>query len=199
MPHGVPFLFEGPTPSRFYFIGGDHWVVRTDEDIVAALQQKHYPWWQFALAYLLIPGTIASAGIALYFVTGKQGALWGGLAAALAAGFPMFYIHRTEKTHLARKPINVFVLRSDDAVEIQGEAYEINTISDITFEYTYYYQRVTNAESSSSFSELDVILFDKSTERRINLLSQTSDWALKHARQLERLTGARLKRTSVVR
>ena len=85
------------------------------------------------------------------------------------------------------------------AVEIQGEAYEINTISDITFEYTYYYQRVTNAESSSSFSELDVILFDKSTERRINLLSQTSDWALKHARQLERLTGARLKRTSVAR
>ena len=91
------------------------------------------------------------------------------------------------------------MLRSDNAVEIQGEAYKINTISDITFEYTHYYQRVTNAESSSSFSELDVILFDKSTERRINLLSQKSDWALKYARQLERLTGARLKRKSVAR
>ena len=197
MPNGVPFLFEGPTQSRFYFIGGDHWIVRSGGDVVAALQQKQYSWWHIALAYLLIPGTIVSAGFILYFVTAKPEAYWAGLAAALAAGLPMFYIHRTEKIHLARKPTNTFVLRSGGAVEIQGKTYKPNVISGLTLEYTFY--QSSGAQGDGGYSELDVVLVDGSIERRINLLSQTANLALKHARKLEQLTGMKLKRNSVAR
>lgn len=197
MPNRVPFLFGGPTQSRFYFIGGDHWIVSTDDANVVALQQKRYSWWHFALACLLIPGTIVVAGIALYFVTTKPEAVWVGLAAASAAGLPMFYIHRTEKIELGRKPTQTFVLRPDNVVEIQGEMYSIDANSDLTFEYTFY--RSSGAQGDSGYSELDVVLVENSIERRINLLSQTSNWALKHARKLEQLTGIRLNRTTIDR
>ena len=197
MPNGIPFLFKGPTQSRFYFISGDHWFVRSGGNTVAALQQKQYSWWHFAMGYLLIPGTIASAGITLWIVTKKQEALWAGLAAAMAAGLPMLYIHRTEKTQLKRKPTNTFVLHTDGRVEIHGETYQIETLSELNLEYTFY--QSSGAQGDAGYSELDVVLADGENERRINLLSQTSNWASKHARKLEQLTGIKVKRTSVAR
>lgn len=197
MSNGVPLLFRGPTPSRFYFIGGDHWIVRSDGDTVAALQQKQYSWWHFAMANLLIPGTTTLAGIILYLFTKEPMAFWALLAAATAAGLPMFYIHHTEKVHLARRPISTFVLRSDGIVEIQGEVLKVGAISDLTLEYTYYHS--SGAQGDGGYSELDVVFMDGPRERRTNLLSQTANWALKHARKLEQLTGIQLKRTSIFR
>ncbi len=197
MPNGVPFLFGGPTRSRFYFIGGDHWYVRSDGDFIAALQQKQYSRWHFALRYLLIPGLIVSGGTILYLFLAEPGAFWAGLAASIVAWLPLFYIYRTEKTQLERKPTNTFVLRSENHLEIQGETYKINSISDLSFEYTFYHS--SGAQGDGGYSELDVVLADGAIERRINLLSQTSKSALKHARQLEQATGIKLNRTSTAR
>ena len=193
----APFPFEGPTRSRFYFNCGDHWVVRTDDEMIAGLLKKQYPRWHFAVGCLLIPLIIFSAGIAIYSFTGKPLAIWSGLAASLAAGVPMFFIYRSELAHLDELPRNTFVLRSDHSVVILDETYEIDSISDLTFQYTYY--RCVDFEGSSGYSELDVELADGSETRRFNLLSQTSNWALKHARKLEKLTGIPVQRKTITR
>ena len=75
--------------------------------------------------------------------------------------------------------------------------YKINAISDLTFEYTFF--QSTGVQGDGAYSELDIVLVDGTIERRINLLSQTTDWALKHARKLEQLTGIQLKRKSIAR
>ena len=191
----VPFPFGGPTPTRFYFNCGDHWVVCSDGDMIAGLQKKQYSWWHLAVSYFLIPGIIATAGIVLYFFTGRQAAIWAGLAASLAAGLPMFCLYRTELAQLERTSQNTFVLRSDHSVEIQGEMYQIDSISDLTLEYRYY--RYVDAEGESGYSELDVVIADGMTERSINLLSQTSNWALKHTRKLEKLTGIEVNHITI--
>ena len=195
MSNGVPFPFEGPTSSRFYFICGDHWVVRSDGDMIAGLQKKQYGRWHFAVGCLLIPVIIASAGIAIYIYTAQQAAIWSGLVAASAAGLPMFYLYRTELAQLDRTPQDTFVMQSDRTAHIQGESFQINSISDLTFEYTRY--SFPDPEVSGAYSELDIVIADGDTERRINLLAQTDNWALKHARKLEKLTGIQLKRFSI--
>ena len=97
-------------------------------------------------------------------------------------------------------PTDAFILRSNGIVEILGTPYKNIRISELTFEYTYYHQSSSaGAESSQSYSELDVAFVEKSIKHTVNLLSQKSDWALKHARKLEKLTGVALKRTAVAR
>ena len=197
MSNEVPFPFEGPTSSRFYFISGDHWIVRSDGDMIAGLQKKQYAWWHFALGVLLIPGLIASAGIVMYLFTEKQAAIWGGLAASLAAGLPMFYLYRTEMAQLDRTPRNTFVLRSDGTAEIQGETFHINSISDLAFEYRFY--QSSGAQGDGGYCELDVVLADGPTERRFSLLSQASNLALKHTRQLQKLTGIQVRHGTITK
>ena len=176
---------------------GDHWDVSASSGMVAGLQRKQYSRFHFAFSFLLIPGIIFAAGFAIYLVTAKPEALWAGLAASFAAGLPMYYIYRTEKSILDIAPINTYVLRHNGDIEIQGKTYQINTLSDLTLEYTYY--QSSGAQGEGGHSELDVVLAGGETECRINLLSQTSDWALKHTRKLEQLTGLQVKRTSVAR
>ena len=190
-------FFEGPTPSRFYFLN-NYWVVSSDEEnVVAALRQKQYSWQRVVLAYLLIPGIIASTGIVIYWFTAKPMAFWGSLVASLAAGLPMFYIQRTERKQLARTPNDTFVLRSNGTVDIQGETHKINSVADLTFEYTYY--QSTGAQGDGGYSELDVVILVGAQESRNNLLSVDSSLALHHARKLEQFTGIKLKRISIAR
>jgi hypothetical protein len=198
MPNGVPLFFEGATPSRFYFIGGDHWIVEPgDGDVVALLRQKRYAWWQFALSYLAIPGTIIALTATIAFAASMPEAFWAGIACGVAAGLPMIYIHWNEWKQLNRKPVEIFVLRSDNCLHINGDAYHASNISDLKLEYTFY--QPSGAQGDAGCSELDVVFLDGTRERRINLLSQTSNWAWKHARKLQQLTDIELKRTSVAR
>ena len=124
-------------------------------------------------------------------------AFWAALAAAFTAGLPMFYIYRTEMAYLNRKPTDTFILRPGGVVEVQGETYRVNSISDLTLLYTFH--RPSGAQGDSGHSELDIVLVDGSIKRKINLLSQTSNWALKHTRKLEQLTGIRVERNAVAR
>ena len=191
----VPWLFRGPTPSRFYFISGDHWLVTADVDKTVLLRRKEYSSWQIAIARYLIPTTIATCGVVLYRFTGVPLALVGTLGSALAAGIPIYYINRIEHLQLEREPVELLAMRSDGTFEIRGEVYGDATSSDLFLEYTYYY--TVWDSGSSNYSELDVVVIDGSQKRRINLLAQASDWALKHAIKLQRFSGLELKRKQV--
>ena len=196
MPNGVPFFFEGATPSRFYFIGGDHWTVeRGDGDVVALLRQKNYAWWQIVLSYVFLPGTIIILAASIAYAASMPEAFWVGLACAFAAGGPALYIQVNERKQLQRKPAETFVLRSNDCMQINGESYVTSTISNLRFEYTHY--QSSGAQGDSGCSELDIVFTEGDREHRINLLSQTSNWAWRHARKLRQLTGIKLNRASV--
>lgn len=197
MRSGVPFLFKGPTPSRFYFLG-DHWLVEAGEpDVVAVLRRKEYTWWQFALSFLAIPSAIVILAAIVFVTTSSIEFFWAGVCAAFAAGLPMFYIQKTEQKQLERTPLETIVFGVDDWIRIQGKTYESSTISGLNLVYTYY--QSTGAQGDAGYSELDIVFVEGNQEHRINLLSQTADWAGRHARKLQQLTGVQLCRNSVAR
>lgn len=198
MPNSKPNFSMGPKSSRYYFAGGDHWLVRPGDDgEIAVLETKNYGWWQFFKPCFLIPGIIVLVGVAICVITAKQMALWAFPIIALAIACTMFVTYRKEWVQLIALPRQILVLRSSDVVVIKGEAYPIESTSDLSFEYTFYPSGT--ARGLGAFSELDVVINDGQKNCKIDLLSQKSNWALKHARKLHELTGIQLIRNVVAK
>lgn len=188
----------GPRPSRFYFAAGDHWAVRRGDDgVIAVLETKNYTRRQFFMPCLFLPAIIALVGGVGYLITGKQAAFWAILMVAFAISWVVFFIYRIEWVQLKCLPREIFVLRRKHVIEVRGNTYQVESLSDLILDYTFFQPGV--ARGHGAFSELDVVINGGSPRHRINLLSQKSNWALKHARQLCQLTEIQLKRNVVAR
>ena len=164
---------------------------------ITILERKLYRWWKFFAASILLPTLICSVGIAHFGATGNQAALWVTAFFGLVIGCVLFAIYRVEWVQLHQQPLRIFTCDANGPIEIQGERFEEANITDIMFEYTFY-QHGTGTEGGA-FSELDIVVKADSHTRRFNLLSQKSNWALKHARSLHQLTQIPLKRTVVTK
>lgn len=187
-----------PSQQRYFFAGGDHWIVRQGDDgATVILEQKRYRWWQFFTPCFVLPVIIALLG-GIHFVTvGNLQAFLLAVFFAIVIACLLIAFYRIEWTRLQQQPKQVFVWQSDQDTEIMGKRYKAISCADMTFEYTFFQHGTLPGKGS--FSELKVAVGDGSARKEILLLSQKSNWALKHARKLNQLTKIPLKRMVVAR
>jgi len=183
---------DGPNPNRYYFAGGDHWIAQENENGSIALKRKHYRWLQFFGPCFVMPALIFVAGLALYFATGNQAALFALASLALITKLIVFFIYRIEWVELHKQPVHIFEWHPSGKFEIMGVPYTSESKNEITLQYSFF--QSGTARGFGAFSELDVVIDDGSQKRKINILSQKSNWALKHARRLHQFTQIPLAR-----
>ncbi|MFN3193790.1 MAG: hypothetical protein ACE361_24970 [Aureliella sp.] len=190
----------GPRPSRFYFSVGDHWAVAPGEPgsgVIASLELKKISRTKFFLPGCVLPALISLVAGIHFLLNGDRLTLCAALGVAIAIAGLAVFVFRNEWLELNKLSSPLFVLRNENMIELPESKFALNSIADVVFEYTFFQPGV--AKGKGAFSELDLVIRDCSKTYRTNLLAQKSNWALKHARDLSRLTKVPLTRRVVGR
>lgn len=143
------------------------------------------------MGYMFIPGVILLTGAIVEFGCSVDWFFAASAVAAAAAGFPIAYLLTHELGQLAKQPVDLCIVYSDGAVLVDGRLIEGQCHSNFRFEYRYYTSS-GGQHADAGYSELDFVVLENDVETRFELLSQTADWALKHAKKCRNYLASRL-------